>query len=780
MAEGVDIGTLSGRVEFEDHATKTLDLILARIDQLEGKFTELDHGMAHTAEGVFTGEAAFEALKGAIELTVETLKDMTIEGAKMADITENFEHLTEGAGRLSSTLLGSLKEGTHHTVDDLELIKIANKDLTVGMKLTDDQFKLLAEGAHGLAKATGVDAKEALATMNDAMLTGRTRAIALMTGKIDLTKSEMDFAKSLGTTADRLSDEGKLQAARNAILASVGAATERLGTQTDGLNEKAEQAEASWQNFYDELAMGIAKSPAVSGAFDAIRDSVVNAFGGDKEAIIHNITHAVGSFADGVAKYGPPIIGWISDLAHWTAKIAEGTGFGKWIDTMQDSVSGLSLMMQGYSASQATAMIATQRAAEAAAGQAKESKEAASAIDEHKLAVNALAASQKAGTDAEDKNKFIIKETTDELKKRAEAMKEIQSATGSWHEILKAMDQTMVTEIKHYLEAGVASDKLATAYGLTAVQVGAVVKSLKESTEAHKLETKEIIDSAARWADYNAVRISMSGTATDQLIADIEHWRAEQIKSHRDAKTDTIDFYNWLDASTKQAYQKSDQQRLEADDHSKAHFDRLKADAEDAYNFASEHADQFSAEYIEDLRQTKVAAEQTAIDWRHSLGGALDDFLEKAHKLAESMSFSFEITSKNFKQALEENSRDWIGSTGLRGIGKFSTSGGEELARKGYSFQEIIDILTNHIQNPGTPKGPRIPGFRDGGVGDFGEGTLAMLHGHEAVVPLDRMGSMGAVYNTFHVNGTARDTAREIGSILIDQLKARRYLPTAG
>jgi hypothetical protein len=246
-----------------------------------------------TAAGFVTAQAIIGAVTGVVKALVSELKTITVGGAAVADVSENFGRLSANAGHLGDVLLGTLRAGTHSTITDFEFMKTVNQDLAAGMNLTDRQFGTLAKGAFALAQATGGDVKTALDTMNDAMLTGRTRALALLTGKIDLEAAETKYAASLGTTRDRLSEEEKLEAARAAILDAVSAATARLGEQADGLDERIAQAATAWANFENELGQSIATSDSLGRGLDALRTSLADAFGGNQAALIQQITDAV-------------------------------------------------------------------------------------------------------------------------------------------------------------------------------------------------------------------------------------------------------------------------------------------------------------------------------------------------------------------------------------------------------------------------------------------------------------------------------------------------------
>ncbi len=89
------------------------------------------------------------------------------------------------------------------------------------------------------------------------------------------------------------------------------------------------------------------------------------------------------------------------------------------------------------------------------------------------------------------------------------AMVDINSAGDGWQGTLATIDGTVVEAIKYYLQAGVAQDKLATAYDLTATQVKAVASAMSAEADAAKKaadEDKKASDAIAKhWSDVGAV-----------------------------------------------------------------------------------------------------------------------------------------------------------------------------------------------------------------------------------------------------------------------------------
>ncbi len=164
-----------------------------------------------------------------------------------------------------------------------------------------------------------------------------------------------------------------------------------------------------------------------------------------------------------------------------------------------------------------------------------------------------------------------------------------------------------------------------------------------------------------------------------------------------------------------------------------------------------------------------------------SVGTVLNGMREEISKVVED--------SVQFGTTIPENMRPWIMELARTGQlvdknGKAITDlsqikFGDELKTSfekiTIALQELVDTLngpfldalrglpTSGITIPISvqpsiqePNGGDYPSYRNGGAGDFGNGTLALLHGREAIIPLDDMGNGAGgrpIYVTVQMDG---------------------------
>ena len=67
---------------------------------LMGSLAGVGKSILTTAAGFFTAQAAFNLASSAMRGLVDQIKAITVGGAGVADVAENFEHLTGSTGRL--------------------------------------------------------------------------------------------------------------------------------------------------------------------------------------------------------------------------------------------------------------------------------------------------------------------------------------------------------------------------------------------------------------------------------------------------------------------------------------------------------------------------------------------------------------------------------------------------------------------------------------------------------------------------------------------------------
>lgn len=829
-----DLGKVKGTVEFEDKASDTLERIERRLEQFDERLGGVGHTIAETAAGMFTAEAALEAVKEVAHLAAEALAEITMEGAKIADVESNFKHLATEAGQLGDELIGSLREGTHSTITDFELMKRVNDNLLAGIKLTSAQYKELGTAAFGLAQAKAIDVSQALDMLDSAVLRGNDRMLKRIGIHADMEKAEIQYALALGTTVDKLSQDEKMEARRQAVLEAVSKVTGRLGEQTDGLDERVDQLRVTWQNFEEDLGKTVATSPVIMALFDGIKDGIAEAFGNDKEALVKNIAAAIES---GVIA----LVGW-SETA--LEAVAAGGYFAATIVRIIDnSLAGIDAL--GY---MTTAMLGMNKASDdfynrMAANQAafdaegKKRDEWAQAtgrmkdkleelrqkmIDAQANHAKLAAAHEEGAKTADDQAKAEnklgreIQLTGDALKGYIESWITLNQLGQTYESTLSEIKPELKASATYFAELGATVQDIAAAFpALSKAQAQAVVDSVKNADAIRKvwLETDQIIskshgDNINIWVSLEnrkyeeTVRLlKMTGKATDEMLnaeAAKHHATVEaEIQSREEQIETSRAFYEkqYSDAKNKLDLMLNDMAAFTAADIRLAQQDAQEKERQlnHWYQYANEKIDGNLKKTQESMSAQQKDVIILASEW-DLLGGKIDKTTEKVRTLSGEVltlkeyeerqlkGSSQDVTASNLSEKL--NSYQEITSAGPQGIQSTNPLVGmdesaKKLAKMGYSFQEIIDILVHH-KPAGPPVGPRIPGFKEGGAGDFGSGTLAMLHGKEIVMPVEKLGKMGGdthVTIVFeNVNGSGRQVAREAADHLFSTIKQTRFI----
>lgn len=302
----MDIGSLTGQIKIEDQLTGKLTMMAISVkkfaEDVDGSF-----GAIAISAGVMAA-----AVGGAFTSVIA----LGMKGSTLQGVEDSFNRLAISAGTTGDALRGSLSEGVKSTVSEMTLMQSTMRLMSSGMKLSTDDARIMGEAARAMGKATGTDAANGLSTLSSALLTGRTRSLAMAGIVVDLKKAQEDFARSIGTTASELNAEGVLEAKRIAILAATQAYVERMGVSELTFKERLQQAQVAMDEWSVSLAKSVASSPHVLAAYDAIEAGIKKAFGGDSQALLTKILGWINTFADAVSRYAPPIIQFTADVVH--------------------------------------------------------------------------------------------------------------------------------------------------------------------------------------------------------------------------------------------------------------------------------------------------------------------------------------------------------------------------------------------------------------------------------------------------------------------------------
>ncbi len=244
-----------------------------------GKMTDLHKKAAQDRENTTkeTADSEIKAIlrveaqhKSSMDATLERMKNVTIiaQGLVSAfkaqanaafQLGEDIDRLTNVYGSLKGSI-DEMRTATAGEVSDYDLITTKNRAMLMDLKLTDQQFGIVAKAADNFADTLGTNTKEALDQLIEGLATGRTKTLEHAGAIKDVDAVYEAFAKKLGTTADKLTDNAKRTAVIEEALRNLDKKNKESGEIVDNFSHRWEVMSASIKNLADSFKLNLGEA----------------------------------------------------------------------------------------------------------------------------------------------------------------------------------------------------------------------------------------------------------------------------------------------------------------------------------------------------------------------------------------------------------------------------------------------------------------------------------------------------------------------------------------
>jgi hypothetical protein len=217
-------------------------------------------------------------------------------GADLMDVAQSFDVLSRGAGG-ADAVIKELRAGVVGSIPDLELMQMANKVLGAGMIKTSQDMGTLTHGARALAKATGMETKDAFDTLTSAIASGRTAQLKQLGLFVDSKVAIEAYARAHNKATGDLTDAERVQALSAATLGALRDRLKEIPPDAADFGEMIGQARARVVNFVDSLSIAIAQSPVLQAGMREMGAALEAAFGSDQQAQVKTLMGFVNGLA---------------------------------------------------------------------------------------------------------------------------------------------------------------------------------------------------------------------------------------------------------------------------------------------------------------------------------------------------------------------------------------------------------------------------------------------------------------------------------------------------
>jgi len=170
------------------------------------------------------GKASFTELNSAVALAkqgIEAMKqvwDFAKQGAENERIAQSFEATAQSVGVSAEAMAAALDKAAKGTVDDEIFMQTATRNMALGVATSVQENVALMELARGASIKFGGDTETAFAGISEAIGNLQTRQLKQYGLIIDAKKVNEEYAKSIGKSADALTEAEQREALRNEVL----------------------------------------------------------------------------------------------------------------------------------------------------------------------------------------------------------------------------------------------------------------------------------------------------------------------------------------------------------------------------------------------------------------------------------------------------------------------------------------------------------------------------------------------------------------------------------
>lgn len=173
------------------------------------------------------------------------------EGARAKQVAESFEMITRAQAVNGEALISGMKKVSGVFVDETDIMIKAQRALMEGF--SPEQIIKMTEASRIAARLMGTNVEEAFEKITEALITMRTRGLKAAF-PMDEAKVFDQYARSLGTVANYLTEAGKQQAIYNEIARQSEERLQVMGGQllpTEA--EKLQQMASAWKEVKEAL-----------------------------------------------------------------------------------------------------------------------------------------------------------------------------------------------------------------------------------------------------------------------------------------------------------------------------------------------------------------------------------------------------------------------------------------------------------------------------------------------------------------------------------------------